>query len=85
MVVIKPLRIIKFLLITSATGAKQFVVQDAAEIILSFFVDLLMIYAKNYSFVCHFTWGNINNFLPHFLYVVVIDLLELNLPVHSKT
>ena len=38
MVVIKPLWIVKFLFITSAIGARQLVVQEAAEIILSFFL-----------------------------------------------
>ena len=38
-VVIKPFSISKFLFKTLTTGARQFVVHDAAEIILSFFFN----------------------------------------------
>ena len=85
MVVIKPLRIIKFLLITSATGAKQFVVQEAAEIILSFLLIFLWFTPKTIVLSAILHGADTITFFTPFSICGSNWSLELNLPVHSKT
>ena len=67
------------------TGAKQLVVHEAAEIILSSF-DIIFSFTPNTIVLSAFLHGaETITFFARFLMCVSNFSFELNLPVHSKT
>ena len=67
------------------TGAKQLVVHDAAEIILSF-LEMILSFTPNTIVLSAFLQGaeTITFFAPFFICANSFSF-ELNFPVHSKT
>ena len=81
----KPFSILNLSFNTCANGARQFVVQDAADIITSLL--LIDLWFTPYTMVLSaFLHGaeTITFFAPFFTWWINLSL-ELNFPVHSKT
>ena len=70
---------------TFTTGAKQFVVHEAAEIILSFFDKVFSLMPKTIVLSAFLHGADTITFFAQFLICASSFSLELNLPVHSKT
>ena len=68
-----------------ATGARQFVVHDAAEIILSPFFNSFSLTPKTIVLSAFLQGAETITFLAPFFKCVNNLSLLLNLPVHSKT
>ena len=70
---------------TSATGARQLVVHEAAEITLSFLVIFFSLTPKTIVLSAFLHGADTITFLAPFLIWFKTLSLELNFPVHSKT
>ena len=83
--VIKPFSKIKLSFKTLTTGAKQLVVQEAAEIILSFLVIIFSLTPKTTVLSAFLHGAETITFFAPFLICVIRLSLVLNFPVHSNT
>ena len=83
--VMNPFSISKFSFKTWATGARQFVVQEAADIILSSFFNSVSFTQYTIVLSSSLHGAETISFLAPLLICASNFSLELNLPVHSKT
>ena len=75
----------KLLLSTFTTGAKQFVVHEPADIILSSFDKIFSFTPNTIVFSAFLHGAETITFFAPFLMCISNFSFELNLPVHSKT
>ena len=81
----KPFSILKFSFRTLATGAKQLVVHDAAEIILSSLVMIFSLTPNTIVLSAFLHGAETMTFFAPFFKCATSFSFELNFPVHSKT